>query len=220
MILTCEKCATRYMADAASFQPDGRTVRCAACGHSWFQEPQRDKAMRLEKKAAPSPEITALDDVRARAQARERARLTPAKAAGWAAFVGVAAALFAGLYAWRADVVALWPKAATAYALVGERINTRGLAIVVSGHRIGVEGGRSVLEIEGEVQNVSDDPTLVPLLRGSLTGEAGERHVWTFAASAESLAPGERAAILGRAPAPDSASQLELRVVGARDLGD
>jgi len=52
------------------------------------------------------------------------------------------------------------------------------------------------------------------------TGEAGERHVWTFAASAESLAPGERAAFLGRAPAPDSASQLELRFVRPSDLGD
>ena len=38
MILTCPQCATRYQADAAKFPPSGRNVRCAKCGHVWYQE--------------------------------------------------------------------------------------------------------------------------------------------------------------------------------------
>ncbi|MEL7029041.1 MAG: MJ0042-type zinc finger domain-containing protein [Pseudomonadota bacterium] len=221
MILTCGKCSTRYMADAASFEPDGRTVRCAACGHSWFQEPPRDAPARLEKKAEPSPEITALDDVRAKTQARIRARMTPAKAAGWALFLCIAGGLVGGLYMYREDVVALWPKAASAYALVGEQINTRGLAIEVTSHRIGVENGRSILEVEGVVANISDAALAVPLLRGALS-IAGEEaaHIWTFAAADENLAPGERTAFRGRAPAPEASANLEVRFVRPDDLAE
>lgn len=43
MILTCPECATRYQTDASLFPPEGRKVRCAKCGHVWFQ-------------AAPAPE--------------------------------------------------------------------------------------------------------------------------------------------------------------------
>ena len=36
MIITCPDCATRYDVDDGRFQPDGRSVRCADCGESWF----------------------------------------------------------------------------------------------------------------------------------------------------------------------------------------
>ena len=47
MILTCTSCSTRYYADDDAIGPAGRTVRCAACGYSWFAESRlelRDKA--------------------------------------------------------------------------------------------------------------------------------------------------------------------------------
>src|ERR1700687_5839812 len=37
MILTCPSCRTRYQADSAHFVTPGRNVRCAKCGHVWFQ---------------------------------------------------------------------------------------------------------------------------------------------------------------------------------------
>src|SRR5215510_10047080 len=37
MILTCPSCSTRYQADGARFVAPGRNVRCAKCGHVWFQ---------------------------------------------------------------------------------------------------------------------------------------------------------------------------------------
>jgi len=40
MILECSECHTRYLVPDTAIGPDGRTVRCAKCKHSWFQEPE------------------------------------------------------------------------------------------------------------------------------------------------------------------------------------
>ena len=40
MILTCPACGTQYVVKDGAIPPGGRQVRCAACRHSWHQDPE------------------------------------------------------------------------------------------------------------------------------------------------------------------------------------
>src|SRR3569833_1452809 len=42
MILTCPNCGTQYVVKDGAIPPEGRQVRCAACKHSWHQDPDDD----------------------------------------------------------------------------------------------------------------------------------------------------------------------------------
>lgn len=53
MIIQCPACATRYVVPDASIGANGRTVRCAKCRHSWFQD---GPVMDLAEPAPTAPE--------------------------------------------------------------------------------------------------------------------------------------------------------------------
>ena len=54
MILTCPSCGTQYVVKDGAIPPQGRQVRCAACKHSWHQDPE-EGASALEETAVLEP---------------------------------------------------------------------------------------------------------------------------------------------------------------------
>ena len=52
MIISCPACTTRYVVPDSAIPAEGRTVRCAKCRHSWFQE---GAALDLAEMAAAEP---------------------------------------------------------------------------------------------------------------------------------------------------------------------
>ena len=39
MFIECSACNSKYLVNSADLKPDGRMVKCANCGHQWYQEP-------------------------------------------------------------------------------------------------------------------------------------------------------------------------------------
>jgi predicted Zn finger-like uncharacterized protein len=69
MILTCPNCGTQYVVKDGAIPPEGRQVRCAACKHSWHQDPAgtaseepRTNAATETAAVAEPPEETAAEE--------------------------------------------------------------------------------------------------------------------------------------------------------------
>ena len=65
MILTCPACDTKYVVKDGAVPPGGRQVRCAACKHSWHQDPDPASSDELlmeeaagEDRAAPDEQVS------------------------------------------------------------------------------------------------------------------------------------------------------------------
>lgn len=60
MIIACPACATRYAVPDTAIGADGRTVRCAKCKHSWFQDSDPLTLVTPAPAAAPARPLPAM----------------------------------------------------------------------------------------------------------------------------------------------------------------
>ena len=58
MLLTCSSCNSKYLVNSADLKPDGKNVKCAVCGHNWFQNTDLDaeEALNLTSSNSQNPE--------------------------------------------------------------------------------------------------------------------------------------------------------------------
>lgn len=192
MILTCSSCSTRYYAEDSSIGPSGRTVRCAACGFSWFAEPQlelRDKAgeeiierskpepltrERVERMRratvaeTPGPAPSAAARFRAQQAERMRRERSRVAIAAWGATGVALAASATGMVVMRQDVAELWPRSASAFAALGLDVNVYGLEFYDLAVERAFDGPTPILLVSGEVRNIGRDDKMLPPVRLSL----------------------------------------------------
>ena len=93
-----------------------------------------------------------------------------------AVLVLVPAVLGAGLFFGRAQVVDLWPRAGPLYAMIGFPVDTLGAGLEfrdVKSERL-VENGADMLVVGGRIDNITDQPRDIPLIRVALVDASNE----------------------------------------------
>ena len=240
MILTCPSCSTRYQADSARFVAPGRNVRCAKCGHVWFQtaperEPEPEPVLEpVEAPLLPDPvqsdpapaTPTILQGVvkpaRQKAPPRSTTRRSAkdgllADAIAWAALILLSVTIGWAAVQYRQTIVELWPGVALLYEVVGLPVDAEGIALIDVAYQHEVEDGQPVLSVTGKVVNVSDRELPVPVIRVMLSDEAQhEIYHWMFDAGVQSLKPGAESPFVTRLSSPPpEARSLNIRFAEA-----
>lgn len=203
MILSCPSCSTRYSVPDTAVGAKGRTVRCAACSHSWRVEAvHADGATFVTNLPPPPPPPPAPEPpppprpphaaYRAKAEQRKRNRRRAVAAGGWGAAAACLTAALALGWVFRADIVSALPRTATAYALAGADVNKYGLAIENMVSERVMQDGEPALAVRAQLRNIDRKARPAPLVRFDLRDEAGQAFfAWTVAPDAETLAPGQ-----------------------------
>lgn len=161
-------------------------MRCAACTHSWFVQPElsleqeinasdlsREKVERMRKAQGGDEEIAPHLAYREKEIARRRSGSRMAVIGAWTGTAAVFFALGAAAVVMRDDVVKVFPKASSAYAMAGLDVNRFGLELAdLSAERL-FDGTTPVLTVSGSIFNVTNKAQLVPNVRVDLRDDAG-----------------------------------------------
>lgn len=153
----------------------------------------------------------AIRKARRRAEARDKNRMSPLKAAGWTAWAAAVAAVGFVAYAFRDNIVVMFPNAADAYEAVGIEATPFGLKIEGVRHRLAMSTAGPTIEITGQLRNAAGAVVAPPLLQAEALGPGGDLlSRWTFAADADQVGVGESVDFITRAPAPDGVVEVAL----------
>ena len=198
MILTCPNCETQYFADDSTIGESGRTVKCAACGGSWFVEPKHlDETVR-----------------RTRRKSRTAALLS------WLVTAGLFFSLGVGAIMYRNEVVKLWPQAGSIYKQIGFNVNRFGLDFEDIQRSRTFNDTVPVVTVAGKALNISRSTVDTPAVRVDLKDEIGAVVATKYGRiRPDQLAAGESGTFqVVVEQAPMESFEIELKFVDLSDM--
>ena len=216
MILTCPSCETQYFADDATIGESGRTVKCAACGHSWHARIKDGTPEETSSIIERGAHETYKEKVRERRQRKSRFAASMA----WFFTGTLFAVLLGGMVLLRNDVVRLWPESAIAYKALGLQVNRFGLDFDSIDSQRTFDGTTPVLTITGTIVNISGVSQPPADIRIRLRDEEGEQVGELISKMPEGrIEPGEEISFTARQDTPPvDAFELELSFVTAEGV--
>ncbi len=225
MILTCPSCSTRYLSDPTSLKPNGRMVRCANCGHSWFQKPPDDMPKQVTGETlhlggstvahGAAPAVGALGGAERLTPIQPRRRRRGLSASTFAIWILILIAIgvfLAALYQYRVEIVRGWPQTASLYELAGIAVISDGLDFRNVSFERAMDDGLPMLTISGQIVNITNQALPIPRVRVILRdAEEVEVYSWTFALPQTRLGPGASTDFVTELSSPPvTAAQLEV----------
>jgi predicted Zn finger-like uncharacterized protein len=177
MILQCKNCNARYLVPDQAIGASGRTVRCARCSHTWFEQPpaRKDEAL---------PDFDKIiGDINATPKPIHKGSNLPAPVESRNIGMKVFLASLLMLVA----VVGLF---ITMPSLFTQEAS-KGLVLAdVEMKRLASEE-ENLVEISGNIMNSGENPHLVPNIRIMLLdGENNPLQSWEFSSNGQTLPKG------------------------------
>lgn len=234
MILECPQCRSRYLVPDGAIGHDGRTVRCANCRHSWFQDgaiPPSPSPVAVTP-AAPTPDVA--DAAPVVAQPAEPPPLPPeVNDPAAAETVAIAsrpprrnparrwtvAAVAAGLLMIAGVGIILWSSAPGLLARVGLPIGAAESPLRLVDNPIerrNLTNGSELFAISGKVLNPSASAQRVPDIRADLR-DAGGRIVFSWTITPQQRTLAAKSAMdfnSAKLDVPAASKRLELSFAG------
>lgn len=217
MLLTCPSCSMRYVVADASIGEAGRKVRCASCGHQWFQEgakapeivmdappePPRDIPESVKPRVETPPPVVAAD-----AQVMREQDLIARVCGFFGAFL-IFLMMFLMLVVFKGPVVNHFPPSVMFYELIKLAPPVPGTGLVID--QLHAQERDGELVIDGRIINLTSKAIDVPPVAAYLLDEAGAVLGMHPIAVAVDALPAESDADL-TITVPASASAVSVRV--------
>ncbi len=189
MILTCPKCASRFMLAAQILAPDGKRVKCSSCEETWFELPDPDELLEeLEKEETgevapledipedipdsvkPIPEgssVPAIADDSPQDSPKEKAEMRVVILSALLMFL----VLIAPLIVLKGTIIKAWPESIAFYSKLGMAGALPGEGVVFDQMRAEIKDNQFILT--GQVINLTSHDSALPLIEVTLKDEEG-----------------------------------------------